>query len=250
MKIKRIRHAWWPTPLVANPRQPQSGQPPFVKHSAKALRNEYSLPLLLLLLPLLLRSFILCCPHDVPLIKQTSDYGVEVSPATTTSDIKNKKGKTRSNSKLKSTHTHTCTLAHPINCLSPCSVHTQRPQLHWQIVRRFSFWHAKSLITSVCSQRVFPENHWKTAEDNTWISAHRTRSRSWHLVTLPRSLLRNNPPNFPTSLHFSSPSDKNNNCLSPAVHSFSTFSSGTFFARIVRTLSGCCRRRRRRCVSQ
>lgn len=124
-----------------------------------------------------------------------------------------------------------------------------------------SFWHAKSLITSVCSQRVFPENHWKTAEDNTWISAHRTRTRSrtrtvGHLVTLPRSLHRNNPPNFPflspPRIHCSLllPSDKNNNCLSPAVHSFSTFSSGTFFARIVRTLSGCCRRRRRRCVSE
>lgn len=155
--------------------------------------------------------FILCCPHDVPLIKQTSDYGVEVSPATTTSDIKDKKGKTRSNSKLKSTHTHPGTLAHPVNCLSQCSVRTQRPQLHWQIVRRFSFWHAKSLITSVCSQRVFPENHWKTAEDNTWISAHRTRS--WHLVTLPRSLLRNNPPNFPLFLLFSPPSNKNNKLL-------------------------------------
>lgn len=101
----------------------------------------------------------------------------------------------KENSQQFQTKIYPHTLAHPVNCLSPCSVRTQRPQLQWQIVRRFSFWHAKSLITSVCSQRVFPENHWKTAEDNTWISAHSTRS--WHPVTLPRSLHRNNPPNFP-----------------------------------------------------
>lgn len=87
-------------------------------------------------------------------------------------------------------------------------------------------------------------------------SHSQSHSHSWHLVTLPRSLHRNNPPNFPflspPRIHCSLllPLDKNNNCLSPAVHSFSTFSSGTFFARIVRTLSGCCRRRRRCCVSE
>lgn len=179
MKITRIRHAWWPTPLpsFATPVATIRTTPTFVKHSAKALRNKYSLSLLLSpLLLIFVVMFILCCPHDVPLIKQTSDYGLEMSPPVTTT-IRHQEQK-RKNSQQFQTKIYPHTLAHPVNCLSPCSVRTQRPQLQWQIVRRFSFWHAKSLITSVCSQRVFPENHWKTAEDNTWISAHRTRTRN------------------------------------------------------------------------
>lgn len=152
--------------------------PTFVKHSAKALRNKYSLPLLLS--PLLLRRRHV---HPVlPTWRATNQTDKRLwpwsePPATTT--IRHQEQKRKNSQQFQTKiYPHTGTLAHPVNCLSPCSVRTQRPQLQWQIVRRFSFWHAKSLITSVCSQRVFPENHWKTAEDNTWISAHRTRSRT------------------------------------------------------------------------
>lgn len=106
------------------------------------------------------------------------------------------------------------------------------------------------------SARVSGKNHWKTAEQsNTWISL---QSRCPDSDADIETDMNNNPPNFPFLPHLvphPSPPllhptyaipDKNNNCLSPAVHSFSTFSSGTFFARIVRTLSGCCRRWRRR----
>lgn len=71
MRITRFRNAWWPLPSLP---PPPLEQPPFVKH----LRINPPL-CLFFFSPLLLFCFPLH-PHDVPLIKRTSDYGIEVSP--------------------------------------------------------------------------------------------------------------------------------------------------------------------------
>lgn len=114
-------------------------QPPFVKHLVKALSPASSASLLVFLF-----LFFFCAHMTYPLIKRTSDYGI-VSESLLDST---EKGKLAA---IFNPNTHTL---HPVSLWFRS--HSDRQQLQWQIVRRFSFWHAKSLITSVCSQRVYP----------------------------------------------------------------------------------------------